>query len=89
MRPSTSVAINFQRAEDWSDRRKQVETAFRQSIGLGHRLPDRTPLNARVLRTRPRRLFLENVIFYSRPETPVPANIYRPKVPSGQRCLLF
>jgi dienelactone hydrolase len=73
------------RAGDWPERRKQVEAAFRESIGLG-RPPERTPLNARVLRTHDLGdCILENVIFYSRPETPVPANIYRPKAPSGQR----
>ena len=73
------------RAADWSERRKQVETAFRESIGLS-RPPERTSLNAKVLRTHDLGdCFLENVIFYSRPETPVPANIYRPKTPSDQR----
>ena len=73
------------RAAEWPERRKQVETAFRESIGLS-RPPERTPLNAKVLRTHDLGdCYLENVIFYSRPETPVPANIYRPKAPAGQR----
>lgn len=73
------------RADSWSERRKQVEAGFRASIGLA-RLPDRTPLNARVLRTHDLGdCVLENVIFYSRPETPVTANIYRPKNSTQQR----
>jgi len=59
--------------------------AFRDSIGLT-RTPERTPLNAKVLRTHDLGDYvLENVIFYSRPETPVPANIYLPKTPPGRR----
>ena len=51
------------RAADWPERRKQVETAFRESIGLS-RLPQRTPLNAKVLRTHDLGdCYLENVIF--------------------------
>jgi hypothetical protein len=72
-------------AQQWVERRKVVEAAFRESIGLS-RLPDRTPLNARVLRTHDLGdCILENVIFYSRAETPVPANIYRPKGLASQR----
>src|SRR5688572_10927080 len=73
------------RPQDWPERRKVVETAFRESLGL-NRLPERTPLNSKVLRTHDLGdCVLENVIFYSRPETTVPANIYRPKVTAGQR----
>jgi hypothetical protein len=73
------------RPEAWPERRKQVEAGFRESIGLT-RLPERTPLNARVLRTHDLGdHVIENVIFYSRPETPVPANIYRPKSTGGRR----
>lgn len=71
--------------EAWTERRKQVEAGFRGAIGLA-RLPERTPLDARVLRTHDLGdCVLENVIFHSRPETPVPANIYRPKGFEGQR----
>ena len=85
MRPNTSVAINFQRVPKTG---RIVASRWRPHSGSrsGWAVPDRTPLNARVLRTHDLGDYiLENVIFYSRPETPVPANIYRPKVPSGQR----
>lgn len=73
------------RREAWPERRKQVDAGFRASIGLT-RLPERTPLNAQVLRTHDLGdCVLENVIFHSRPETPVPANIYRPKSFEGRR----
>lgn len=73
------------RADFWPERRQQVESKFRAALGLG-RLPERTPLNARVLRTHDLGdCVLENVIFYSRPETPVTANIYRPKTVTQER----
>jgi dienelactone hydrolase len=72
------------RPEGWTERRKQVEASFREAIGLA-RLPERTPLNARVLRSHDLGdCILENVLFYSRPETPVPANVYRPKGTNGR-----
>ena len=73
------------RGDSWPERRKHVEAGFRESIGLT-RFPDRSPLNARVLRSHDLGdCVLENVVFYSRPETPVTANIYRPKGSTQQR----
>ena len=50
-----------------------VDVEFRRALGLAT-LPPRTPLKARILRTHDLGdCVLENVIFFSRPETPVPA----------------
>jgi cephalosporin-C deacetylase-like acetyl esterase len=73
-------------AEGWRTRRPEVEGAFRKAIGL-EKLPERTPLNARVLA---RNVFgdysVENVLFESRPGFPVSANLYRSLTPSkGKR----
>jgi dienelactone hydrolase len=85
---AAEYAARFQltsRPEDWPARRKQVDASFRESIGLA-RLPDRTPLDARLLRSHDLGdCILENVIFYSRPETPIPAHVYRPKDAAGRR----
>ncbi len=50
-------------------------------------MPAHTPLNARVVHSCDMGDYsLENVIFYSRPNLPVPANLYRPKAPvEGKR----
>ncbi|MEW5975501.1 MAG: acetylxylan esterase [Acidobacteriota bacterium] len=66
-------------------RRSEVDRALRKAIGL-ERLPERTPLNFRVLRSHDMGDYtLENVLFYSRPDCPVPANLYRPKGPATAR----
>lgn len=66
-------------------RRSEVDLALRKAIGL-EKLPERTPLNMRVLRSHDMGDYtIENVIFYSRPECPVPANLYRPKGPAAAK----
>ncbi|MCW5979162.1 MAG: acetylxylan esterase [Bryobacteraceae bacterium] len=66
-------------AEAWRGRRPEAERAFRRAIGL-ERLPERTPLNARITSTLDRGDYLvQNVIFESRPGFPVTANLYRSK----------
>ena len=65
--------------EEWEYRRPQVEAALRRAIGL-EQLPERTPLNSRTVAKHDMGdYFLENVIFESRPNFPVTANLYRPK----------
>jgi len=65
--------------QGWRDRRPTVDAAFRKALGL-EKLPARTPLNARtVARHDMGDYILENVVFYSRPDFPVTANLYRPK----------
>lgn len=67
--------------QGWKARRPQVKAAFRKALGL-ERLPERTPLNARrIARHDMGDYILENVVFYSRPDFPVTANLYRPKKP--------
>ncbi|HYF36404.1 MAG TPA: acetylxylan esterase [Prosthecobacter sp.] len=47
--------------------------------------PEKTPLNARTIRTVERDTYrIENVIFESRPGFPVTANLYVPKGPGGK-----
>ncbi|MBI2680522.1 MAG: acetylxylan esterase [Candidatus Solibacter usitatus] len=66
-------------AEAWRKRRPEVERAFRSAIGL-ERLPERTPLNARIVNHHDLGSYtIENVIFESRPGFPVSANVYRAK----------
>lgn len=72
-------------AESWKQRRPVVERAFRRAIGL-EKLPERTPLNARVLaRCEFGDYTVENVLFESRPGFPVTANLYRPTGPANGR----
>jgi len=75
-----------QDASSWWQRRSQLDLALRKAIGL-ERPPERNPLNARTLHSYDMGDYvLENVIFYSRPNLPVTANLYRPKAPShGKR----
>jgi cephalosporin-C deacetylase-like acetyl esterase len=72
-------------AAEWSERRPQVESAVRKSLGL-ERLPERTPLNVRVVASHDRGGYIvENLLFESRPGFPVTANLYRPKTPPAAR----
>jgi len=66
-------------ANAWRERRPQVELALRKAIGF-EKLPERTPLNPRTIASHDMGDYvLENLIFYSRPDLPVTANLYRPK----------
>lgn len=66
-------------AAAWRERRAKVDRALRHSLGLDP-LPERTPLNARILATHDRGdLTVATVVFESRPGFPVSANLYRPK----------
>lgn len=72
-------------AKHWAARRPEVERAFRKAIGL-ERLPERTPLNARVVSSHDMGGYtIENIIFESRPGFLVTANVYRPKPAPGKR----
>lgn len=65
--------------EEWEARVPQVRTALAQGLGLDP-MPERTPLNARVTGTADRELYtIENVVFESRPNFYVAANVYIPK----------
>ncbi|MGH9664803.1 MAG: alpha/beta hydrolase, partial [Bryobacteraceae bacterium] len=76
-------------AEAWAIRRREVERAFRQDIGL-EKLPPRTSLNARVAGSHDFGDYtLENVIFESRPGFPVTANLYRPKDTGQKRAAVL
>ena len=62
---------------------REVQGKIRQCFGPW---PEKTPLNARVTRILERDTYnIENVIFYSRPDFPVTANLY---VPKGRKALL-
>ena len=74
----------------WQERRQVVEVSFRKAIGL-EKLPPRTPLYARIVSSHDFGDYtLDNVIFYSRPDFPVTANLYRPKAstPGKQPAVL-
>lgn len=72
-------------AEEWKQRRPVVERAFRRAIGL-EKLPERTPLNARLIATNTFGDYaVDNLVFESRPEFPVTANLYRPTSPATAR----
>ncbi|MBL8221604.1 MAG: acetylxylan esterase, partial [Bryobacterales bacterium] len=77
-------------AEAWKQRRPQVERALRRAIGL-EKLPERTPLNARVVARHDLGDYtIENVIFESRPGFLVSANLYRPKASAaGKRAAIL
>jgi cephalosporin-C deacetylase-like acetyl esterase len=67
-------------ANAWRDRRPRVEQALRKAIGL-EKLPERTPLNPRTIASHDMGDYtLENLVFYSRPDLLVTANLYRPKI---------
>jgi dienelactone hydrolase len=74
-------------AARWRAIRPEIDHAFRQALGL-QKLPDRTPLNVRILRTHDLDGYiLENLVFDSRPGFSVTANLYRPKGPAtGKRA---
>jgi hypothetical protein len=72
-------------AEQWTKRQPVVEAAFRKAIGLQD-IPQRAPLNARVVARHDLGDYLiENVLFESRPEFPVSANLYRSKARSTHK----
>jgi cephalosporin-C deacetylase-like acetyl esterase len=72
-------------ANTWRERRPQVERALLKAIGL-EKLPERTPLNPRIIASHDLGDYvLENWIFYSRPDLPVTANLYRPKGSNAAR----
>jgi len=65
--------------EAWRQRRGEVRQGFLAALGLG-RLPERTPLAPQIVGRHDFGDYtLENVVFYSRPDFPVTANLYRPK----------
>lgn len=71
-------------AEAWKRRRVEVDAEVRRALGLST-LPPRTPLKARTLRTHDLGdCVMENVVFFSRPEVSVPANLYRLKNGGGR-----
>ncbi len=74
----------------WQKRRAKVERGFLRAIGL-ERLPERTPLNARVVvRHEMGKYVIENILFESQPGFPVSANLYQPKAPSnGKRAAIL
>jgi len=76
--------------EEWRYRRPQVERAFKKAIGLDP-LPERTTLNARTVQTHDMGDYvLENIVFESRPDFPVTANLYRPNSPAdGKRAAII
>ena len=65
--------------ETWSERRKGLLPKLRTALGL-EPLPDRTPLNVKVLGTTDRDGYsIQRVLYESRPGFPVTANVYAPK----------
>lgn len=69
---------------DWQQRKPVVRKQFLAVLGLSE-LPERTPLNSRVVAVHDMGGYtISNVVFYSRPGFPVTANLYRPKNASGK-----
>lgn len=65
---------------DWQEHRGQIRAAVLRGLYPEGRLPERTPLNARVTRTLPGSGYrVENVIFESRPGFFVVGNLYLPE----------
>ena len=77
-------------AAAWRDRRDYLEQVVLKGLGLDP-LPERTPLNARIVARHDMDDYtIENVIFYSRPNFPVTANLYRPKIKTpGKRAAIL
>lgn len=72
-------------AEDWRVRRPHVERALKKALGLTT-LPERTPLNVRIVSSDDRGDYIvDNIIYDSRPGFPVTGNLYRPKTETGPR----
>ncbi|GMV93887.1 MAG: hypothetical protein AMXMBFR82_36650 [Candidatus Hydrogenedentota bacterium] len=65
--------------EEWESRAPGIRSALARGLGLDP-MPDRTPLNAHITGTADRELYtIENVVFESRPNFYVSANVYIPK----------
>jgi len=65
--------------EKWLSARKVLARKLRASLGL-EPLPERTPLDARILGETSRPGYrIQRVIYYSRPGFPVTANVYVPE----------
>jgi cephalosporin-C deacetylase-like acetyl esterase len=64
--------------DEWESRAPAIRTALAQGLGLDP-MPERTPLNAQMTGTADRELYtIENVVFESRPNFYVTANVYIP-----------
>ena len=76
-------------AAGWAHRRPEVERAFRKAIGL-EVMPARTPLNPRITGSHDFGGYaMDNLVFDSRPNFPVTANLYRPKTAvTGKRAAI-
>jgi dienelactone hydrolase len=69
---------NIKTAEDWQRERPRLVQEYYEMLGLWP-LPDRTPLNATIVRTLDRGEYLVDMLHYqSRPGLYVTANLYRP-----------
>ncbi len=79
----SALLAELKTAEDWNRHAAFIRGAMAAWTGP---LPDRTPLRARVTgRIRRGRYTLEKVLFESRPNFLVSANLYLPKGHSGRR----
>ena len=66
-------------AADWAERAPGIKAALRQGLGLAP-WPEKTPLNARITGRADRGFYtVENLVFESRPDFYVTANLYLPK----------
>ncbi len=66
-------------AEEWAARAPVIKAALQESLGLAP-WPEKTPLNGKVTGRAERDFyFIENIVFESRPDFYVTANLYIPK----------
>ncbi|EPR68289.1 hypothetical protein ADICYQ_2759 [Cyclobacterium qasimii M12-11B] len=78
-----SLLSSLKAAEDWDLRAASISDAMKEWTGA---FPEKTPLNARVTgRIEHEEYSIENILFESRPNLYVSANLYLPRNFSGPR----
>ena len=78
-----SLLSTLKSAEDWDNRAKSIKDVMMEWTGP---FPKKTPLNARVTgRIEHEEYSIENILFESRPNLFVSANLYLPRSYSGPR----
>ncbi|NIA30623.1 MAG: alpha/beta fold hydrolase [Actinobacteria bacterium] len=83
MKPSTEIKSHLTTPEDWAKRQRYVRKKMLESIGG---LPERTPLHPKITgRLERDDYWVEKLIYESRPNFFVTANVYIPK--KGKRPL--
>ena len=82
-RAALSKRSDPETAAEWSDRAPEIKAALQSGLGLSP-WPEKTPLNGKVTGRAERDFYyVENIVFESRPNFYVTANLYIPKSVSG------